>query len=384
MTKRSHCLFRLAAAVIVLAGMAGASLGACSSDKYSGPPASLTVAWSPFESTALFWIARDRQFFPQNGLELTLRKYDSGSASLTGVLKGEADGVAEFPVVRNVFQQASMAILSSADKGDYIYLVGRKDRGIARAADLKQKKVGVAFGTIAQFYLGRYLELNGVNVADVNMVDLKTPAEWANAVVNGDVDAVVTAQPDANTARERLGDNGVIWPVQSGQFLNGLVVSTKEWAAAHPDLSVRFLKALAQAEEYAFRNPVQSKDIVQKALGFEPGYMDTVWAQNQFTLSLDQALITAMEDEARWLIANNLTTGTQVPDFIEYIYEDALKTVKPAVVSIVRQGHVRTEQDGGQVIDPKRHPIPSLEPGAIPPGPHLDGGTELDAPDAGH
>ncbi len=334
-----HRLFRLAAAVIVVVGIAGASLGACSSGGYSGPPAKLTVAWSPFESTALFWVAQDRQFFKTNGLELTLRKYDTGAASLTGMLKGEADvvvGVTEFPVVRNAFQQASMAILGSADKGDYIYLVGRKDRGVASAADLKQKKVGVPFGTIAQFYLGRYLELNGLQVTDVNMVDLKTPAEWVNAVVNGDVDAAVTAQPDAGTARDRLADNGVIWPVQSGQFLHGLVVSTREWAAAHPDLSARFLKALAQAEEYTIRNPAQSKAIVQKALGFEPGYMDMVWAQNQFTLSLDQALITAMEDEARWLIANNLTTGTQVPDFIEYIYEDALKTVKPAAVNIIR------------------------------------------------
>ena len=64
--------------------------------------------------------------------------------------------------------------------------------------------------------------------------------------------------------------------------------------------------------------------------------METVWSQNQFSLSLDQSLITAMEDEARWMIKNNLTTEKQVPDFLDYIYEDGLKAVKPEAVNIIR------------------------------------------------
>jgi NitT/TauT family transport system substrate-binding protein len=43
-----------------------------------------------------------------------------------------------------------------------------------------------------------------------------------------------------------------------------------------------------------------------------------------------------MEDEARWMIKNNLTTEKTVPDFLDYIYVDGLEAVKPEVVSIVR------------------------------------------------
>jgi NitT/TauT family transport system substrate-binding protein len=64
--------------------------------------------------------------------------------------------------------------------------------------------------------------------------------------------------------------------------------------------------------------------------------MDTVWQQNQFTLSLDQSLVLAMEDEARWMIKNNLTTERQVPNFLDYIHEDGLKAVKPELVNIIR------------------------------------------------
>lgn len=43
-----------------------------------------------------------------------------------------------------------------------------------------------------------------------------------------------------------------------------------------------------------------------------------------------------MEDEARWMIGNNMAIEKHVPDFLNYIYEDGLKAVKPESVSIIR------------------------------------------------
>ena len=110
--------------------------------------------------------------------------------------------------------------------------------------------------------------------------------------------------------------NAVVWSAQSNQPLYTQVISTDEWITKHPELIARFLKSLAQAEEYVNTHPAEAKAIVQKRLNLDAGYMDTVWQQNQFSLSLDQSLIMAMEDEARWMIKNNLTaekTGAKFP-----------------------------------------------------------------------
>jgi ABC-type nitrate/sulfonate/bicarbonate transport system substrate-binding protein len=313
----------------------GVSLS-CREDN-SSPVESVKVSYSPFESTALLWIAQDRQFFIRNGLNITLRKYDTGAASLDGVLKGEAEiavGPSEFQVVRKAFQKEKISILVNADKGEFIYFIGRKDRGIEKASDLKGKKVGVAVGTIAEFFLGRFLELNGMKRSDVTMVDLKTPAEWVNSVVNGEVDAVVTAQPDANAIKERLGANAFFWSAQGGQYLQSLVISTSEWTASHPETVKKFLKSLLQAEGYLAQNTSDAKTIIQKDLNLEAGYLETVWSQNQFALSLDQSLILAMEDEARWLIRNDLTIEKTVPNFLDYLYTESLKSIKPGSVHI--------------------------------------------------
>ena len=64
--------------------------------------------------------------------------------------------------------------------------------------------------------------------------------------------------------------------------------------------------------------------------------MDVIWPRQQFSLSLDQSLLAAMEDEARWMIKSGLTAEKRVPNFLDYIYEGGLKAIKPEAVSIIR------------------------------------------------
>jgi len=329
--------------IIVIAAILAVVLGSMfypdPRQNYTEKTESITVGYSPFEQTALLWIAEDQHFFSRNGLNVTLRKYDTGVGSLDGMLNGEADitvGVTEFPTIGRAFQKERIRTIGTLAKIEQIYLVGRKDRGIENVSDLKGKRVGTTLRTIAHFYLGRFLELHGMNMQDITLVDVKTPAEWVNAVANGDIDAIATAQPYANSAKERLGANAVVWPAQGSQPIFGLIVSTDEWITNHPELVNRFLKSLAQAEEYAIRNPAEAKAIVQKRLNLDAAYMETVWSQNQYSLSLDQSLILTMEDEARWMIKNNLTTEKAVPNFMDYIYVDGLEAIKPESVNIIR------------------------------------------------
>jgi hypothetical protein len=46
--------------------------------------------------------------------------------------------------------------------------------------------------------------------------------------------------------------------------------------------------------------------------------------------------VLAMEDEARWMIANNLTNAKTIPDFGNYISTDSLDAVNPGSVNIIR------------------------------------------------
>jgi NitT/TauT family transport system substrate-binding protein len=63
--------------------------------------------------------------------------------------------------------------------------------------------------------------------------------------------------------------------------------------------------------------------------------MAKIWPKNEFSLSLDQSLVVAMEDEGRWMIANNLTTAKTIPDIRDHIYTKGLEGVLPESVNVI-------------------------------------------------
>jgi len=306
---------------------------------YVGDVESVNVVYPKFESLALFWVAEDQSFFIKNGIKITSSTYPSGAATLDALVNGEGDvavGIAELPLVGKALQGENISAFGSIDRSEFIYLVCRRDSGIVNASDLAGKRVGSASGTVAEFYLGRYLELHGMSMESIVFVDVRTPEEWVNAVVNGDIEAVSIAQPAVNAIIEHLGENAVVLPVQSNQLTYSLLISQNDWIAEHPELVKRFLRALYQAEEYLRNHPNEAKAIVKNHMNFTDGYMETVWRQNRYSLSLDQSLVLAMEDEARWMINNGLKDKAEVPDFLKHIYAEGLESVKPEAVGVIR------------------------------------------------
>jgi NitT/TauT family transport system substrate-binding protein len=253
------------------------------------------------------------------------------------MLKDEIDVsfAAEYVLVGKAFNKDEIKAIASINEADFAYIIGRKDRGIQSISDLKGKKIGVARGTVLEFYLGRFLQLHGLSPEDVIMVDVAL-SKSADSIVSGESDALISFKPYTDLAQHELGDDVVVWPAQNSQALYALIICRDQWINQDPGRVERLLKALSAAEDFITQHPQEAKDITKRQLGFSDTYMDTVWPKQQYSLSLDQSLVTAMEDEARWMISNNLTAETQVPDFLRYIYVDGLNEVKPAAVNIIR------------------------------------------------
>ncbi len=123
---------------------------------------------------------------------------------------------------------------------------------------------------------------------------------------------------------------------QSGRDFYFLMVTTDEVITARPKAIERFLNALIAAENFVKNSPEKAKAIVTERLDVEEDYVASVWPKNDFTTSLPQSLILAMDDEARWRIANNLTDKTVVPNYLDHIYLDGLEALKPEAVTIIR------------------------------------------------
>jgi NitT/TauT family transport system substrate-binding protein len=91
---------------------------------------------------------------------------------------------------------------------------------------------------------------------------------------------------------------------------------------------------LSREETYLSEHPDEARAIVRDRLNYHDACMDVVRPENQFSLSLDQSLLVAMNNEARWIINNNLSAEKVIPDFREYISPEELSRVRPEAVNI--------------------------------------------------
>jgi len=298
---------------------------------------SVTIGAPALEANALIYIAGNLGYFDRNGLHVTIKEYDSGGAAVPGLMRNEIDLAiaSEFVMVNHILQQRDIRAFGSIDRFENMFVIARKDRKIGKVTDLKNRTIGVPLGTIAAFYLSRYLTLHDLRPADITILNVR-PDYSADAPAAENIDAVVTWHPYLDRIKDRYGGDVIVWPIQSSQLTYWNIIGRADWTGAHRETINQFLRSISKAEEYASLHPEETKAVVKKRLGYNDAYIAEVWGDNLFSLSLDRGLIAAMEDEARWVIKSNLTSERKVPDFLGYIYLDALKAIKPEVVSIIR------------------------------------------------
>jgi NitT/TauT family transport system substrate-binding protein len=321
--------------VIVLVGFGTWSL-IHTSETVRKIPEPISIASPLLEQAEFIYIAENKGFFEKNGLNVTVRdSYPNGVASVAAMTGGVTDlsVSAEYPVVQSLLSKRNITVISTIDQFQTSWITARKDRGISTIADLKGKRIGLPRGVIVEFYLGRFLQLHGMNLTDVTLVDVNA-SDSAEALLRGDVDAVTYFQPYVYAIQERTGSDGVSWPTQNDQLVYAVVAGRQDWVAQHSDAVSRFLKSLSEAEDYANSHPGETELIVQKRLGASDAYMASIRSDHRYGLSLDQSLLVAMNDEARWAINNNLTTEKSVPDFREHISTEGLSRLQPESVNI--------------------------------------------------
>jgi NitT/TauT family transport system substrate-binding protein len=303
--------------------------------RYRGPIEKITLAAYAGDTGALVYVAEDQGYFEKNGLEVTIKDYESGKTAADSLLDGEADisTSADFVFVSNSFDHADLRVLGTVATAEVKELVARKDKGITTIDNLIGKKIGVTKKSGGEFALGTFLIFNGLSDQDVELVDLK-PSEIVEAISNGDIDAAFTWDPNVYNIKEELGDNAISWP--GGQDFYFVLLTKEDWIENNPAAAERFMKSLLEAEDYIKDNSEESKEIIKDRFDYESDYMDYSWPKQEFAVILEQAMLIAFEDQARWRIKKKLTDKTEVPNYLDYIYLDALEKVKPEAVTIIR------------------------------------------------
>jgi NitT/TauT family transport system substrate-binding protein len=177
---------------VLLAAALGLSLGpGCAPEER--PPLRIAVnVWPPYE---LFYLARERGFFRDQGVQVELVDFSSYSGVLRAYHQGQIDGLLaslnEIQVKDN-FQDPPAVVLTADYSAGGDALIARPEfRGVA---DLRGRRVAYEESALGSYMLERSLAAGGLTPADV-VLSNRLPEESEADFNEGRVDAVVTYEP---------------------------------------------------------------------------------------------------------------------------------------------------------------------------------------------
>jgi sulfonate transport system substrate-binding protein len=302
------------------------------------PLEKITIAYSSTPDSTLAQIAQTKGYYLQEGLDVTPQKYPYGKVALDAVLEGKADfaTVAEMPVMFAIMNGGKVTVIATIQTSFLNYAIfARKDRGILTPRDLKRQKIAVTSGTSLDFFMDAFLAAQGIFRKDVTVVHMM-PEKMAEAVERGNVDAIVAWSYIVIQVQKKLGDKGITFYDDDLYTQTFNVVTTQDYVRTRPENVKKMLRALVKAETFVAQNPAEAQVIVADFSNMDKTIIREIWAIENFSVTLDQSLLLAMEDESQWAINSRLTDKRQIPNYLNFIYCDGLESVKPDAVRILR------------------------------------------------
>ncbi|HEX2547384.1 MAG TPA: ABC transporter substrate-binding protein [Ramlibacter sp.] len=221
---------------------------------------------------AMFFVARDKGFFKDNGINVTaIRKGTGSTDALRLVANGNAEfGFADLPTLM-VARSRTIPVVALAavnQRSPMAMIAVKSRRTLSKPADIKGLNIGVHSSGSTYIFLKAFLAANGMSLNDIKQSTVAPPYE--SYLVLGRVDAVPGyINAEVPEMEEKTGGPGTLSIIQGADFGykaygSGMFTSEK-MIAEKPDLVQRFTKAYLQAFQFVAENPKEAVDILVKA-----------------------------------------------------------------------------------------------------------------------
>jgi len=268
-------------------------------------PRRITVATVRQPATSLFFVALQAGCFDREGLAIDERPFELGRDALALLREGAADLaiVYETPFLLAAREEPTLRILTSLHSSTRnTRLVALRSSGVDDFAKLAGRRIGLAQGTNAEFFMDVALRYGGVRREAATIVPL-APERSIEGLRDGTLDAAVLSDPPASRAEQALGDQAVVVRTELYVEFSLLVARAETIERRRPELEAA-LRGLSCGERLARASPEEALALLR---GRFPELSEAeLRAQVQHVtwgLNLDQLLTQVLSRESEWLQA---------------------------------------------------------------------------------
>ena len=316
-----------------------AALGGLGFGSAAAPPLTIAVAVSRTNLSLPLYVAKAQGLFAAEGVDVSFVQCLGGVRCMAEVTSGRADlGTAsEIVGALQSFQRTDFALVATfvGSRKD-VKLLTRESSGIDSWADLSGKRIATVKGSSAQYYLDAALLFNDVAPQSIELV-LMQPEQIGPALAAGKVDAGAIWEPFAFEAQRLLGGNATQLPVERLYTTTFNLYVMRDTLQRRQAQVVKVLRALERAEAFIAAHPAQAQATLRAALQMDQAFIDAVWGDYDYRLTLSQSLVSTMEAQARWAVrSGHVPPGSMAVNMLDIIELAPLRQVAPAAVTIAK------------------------------------------------
>jgi NitT/TauT family transport system substrate-binding protein len=225
------------------------------------------IAHSTWVGYGPLYIARDKGFFKQNGVNVDLIVMEDPKERFPAMMADRIQMIASTVDTALLYMKKSsdfqyVVAIDDSDGGDGI--VAKKP--ITSIADLKGRKVAVDYGSVSDFYLNVLLAKAGLTESELNTVNM-TAADAGGAFVAGRVDAAVTWEPWLSRGKATSFGHLLVDSSTTPGLITDVIIVKTAWEKAHPKEVAAVVRSWNEAVAYYEAHPDESIAIMAKGVG---------------------------------------------------------------------------------------------------------------------
>lgn len=247
------------------------SIPGSSGEQKENKPEAINIGFQVIPNGELLAKAKD-WYESELGVKVNFKQFDSGRDVNTAFASNSIDFglVGSAPTSVGISRGIAYEVFWIHDViGAAESLAVKNSSNINSLKDLAGKRIATPFASTAHYSLLNALKLEGVNPADVKILDMQPPdilAAWQR----GDIDGAYVWQPTLGklledgkviTDSSKLAEKGII----TADF--GLV--SKSFAEKYPDIVVKYVKLQQKAYDLYVSNPDEASEALGKALNID-------------------------------------------------------------------------------------------------------------------